>query len=114
MVHCCAPYLDGLWPFPSDYTVIGEFARSLRGFNGEAQRLAEVRREFFFSAFLCGPLRLCVKIGLALVGALPRCETCGLVFARTLWTAAAAGQKGRGSTRLSNKLLAWGGLRAKF
>ena len=41
--------------------------------NAEMQRVAEVRRELFFSAFLCGPLRLCVKIGLALMAALPRC-----------------------------------------
>ena len=54
---------------PALYTAIGELARSLRGFNAEAQRLAEVRREFFFSAFLRGPLRLCVKTGLALVAA---------------------------------------------
>jgi hypothetical protein len=29
--------------------------------NAEAQRFAKVRREFFFSAFLRDPLRLCVK-----------------------------------------------------
>src|ERR1017187_4791500 len=35
------------------------------GFNAEAQRFAESRREVFFSAFLRVPLRLCVKTGLA-------------------------------------------------
>jgi len=32
-------------------------------FNAEAQRFAEIRREQFFSAFLCESLRLCVKPG---------------------------------------------------
>src|ERR1017187_2416928 len=44
-----------------------------RGFNADAQRLAERRREFLFSAFLRVPLRLCVKTGLALVAANPCC-----------------------------------------
>ena len=34
-----------------------EFLRRLRRFNAEAQRFAEIRREFFFSAFLRVPLR---------------------------------------------------------
>ena len=42
-------------------------ARRRRRFNAEARRLAESRREFFFSAFLRVPLRLCVKTCLALV-----------------------------------------------
>jgi len=46
-------------------TALSRFARSRRGFNTEAQKLAEVRREAFFSAFLRVPLRLCVQIGLA-------------------------------------------------
>jgi hypothetical protein len=45
----------------------------LRRFNAKAQRFAEIRREFFFSAFLRVPLRLCVKTGLALVAAWLRC-----------------------------------------
>ena len=36
------------------------------------QRVAEGRKGFLSSAFLRGPLRLCVKISLALVAALPR------------------------------------------
>ena len=40
-------------------TAISRFARRRRRFNAEAQRFAEIRREFFFSAFLCtlAPLR---------------------------------------------------------
>ena len=53
----------------------GDRDRKLRRFNAEAQRFAEVRRELFFSAFLRGPLRRCVQIRLALVGALPRCAS---------------------------------------
>ena len=34
-------------------TAISRFARRRRRFNAEAQRFAEIRREFFFSAFLC-------------------------------------------------------------
>jgi len=41
--------------------------------NAKAQRVAESRREFFFSALLRVPLRLCVKAGLASVAAWPRC-----------------------------------------
>ena len=50
-------------PSPASFlcTAIVEIARSLRKFNAEAQRFAEIRREFFFSAFLRVPLRLCVK-----------------------------------------------------
>ena len=55
-------------------TAISRFARRLRRFNAEAQRFAEGRREFFFSAFLRVPLRLCVKTVLALVAALQRDE----------------------------------------
>src|ERR1017187_9741650 len=54
-----------------------------RGFNADAQRLAERRREFFFSAFLRVPLRLCVKTGLALVAANPCC-TAILQYSRRL------------------------------
>ena len=49
-------------------------------FNAEAQRLAEVRRELFFFAFLRGPLRLCVQIRLALVAALHLCGFALKVF----------------------------------
>ena len=44
-----------------------ELARNPRGFNAEAQRTAEKRREEELSAKLCESLRLCVKIGLARV-----------------------------------------------
>jgi len=43
------------------FSAIGQIVRRLRRFNAEAQRFAEIRREFFFSAFLRVPLRLCVK-----------------------------------------------------
>ena len=43
------------------WIAIAEVVRKLRRFNAEAQRFAEIRREFFFSAFLRVPLRLCVK-----------------------------------------------------
>jgi len=36
--------------------------------NAEAQRFAQIRREFHFFAFRRVPLRLCVKIGSDLVG----------------------------------------------
>ena len=52
-------------------SAIVEVVRKLRRFNAEAQRFAEIRREFFFSALLRVALRLCVKAGLA--AALPRC-----------------------------------------
>ena len=42
-------------------------------FHAESQRFTEIRREFFFSAFLRVPLRLCVKTGLASIAASPRC-----------------------------------------
>src|ERR1035441_3793171 len=48
-----------------------------RGLNADAQRLAERRREFFFSAFLRVPLRLCVKTGL-------ECCTAILQYSRRL------------------------------
>ena len=41
--------------------------------NAKAQRVAESRREFFFSALLRAPLRLRVKTGLASAAAWPRC-----------------------------------------
>src|ERR1035441_3247077 len=48
-----------------------------RGLNADAQRLAERRRVFFFSAFLRVPLRLCVKTGL-------ECCTAILQYSRML------------------------------
>ena len=42
-------------------------------FNAEAQRFAEIRRGFFFSAFLCALRVSALKLGVALVAALPRC-----------------------------------------
>jgi outer membrane protein TolC len=44
-------------------TALSRFARRLRRFSAEAQRFAEIRREFFFSAFLRAALRLCVNPG---------------------------------------------------
>ena len=46
----------------------GIFGPRLRRFNAEAQRFAEVRRGFYFSAFLRVPLRLCVKTCLGFGG----------------------------------------------
>ena len=57
----------------AECNAISQFARGRRRFNAEAQRNAETRRELLFSAFLCVPLRLCVKIGSEWVAApLPR------------------------------------------
>src|ERR1039458_8813301 len=54
-----------------------------RRLDADAQRFAERRREFLFSAFLRVPLRLCVKTGLASVAANPCC-TAILQYSRRL------------------------------
>jgi hypothetical protein len=40
-------------PRPFLHTAISRFARGRRRFNAETRRVAEIRREFFFSALLC-------------------------------------------------------------
>lgn len=59
-----------LGPSATLCTPVPRFDRGLRNFNAEAQRFAEIRRGFFFSASLCARLRLCVKNSLVLVAAI--------------------------------------------
>src|ERR1035438_7711658 len=67
-VNGCSPKANLFFPAESGkkrVLLYPDLLAGCEGFNAEAQRFAESRREVFFSAFLRVPLRLCVKTGLA-------------------------------------------------